>query len=123
MAEEATINPDGSTTFEHDTTDNTMPPVGESGGAGDDGGDGSGGFGDDETMGDAAQKAVQSGIDPAFFLLIGVIVLGIVFFLYRRKAKADEDDEFFSNLDGEKVSTVLFRINSKSCRDSLPGLC
>jgi hypothetical protein len=100
-AEEATINPDGSTTFE---SDSTMPPVADetagADGAGPDFEDGG-----DETMGDAVKTAVKGGLlnDPAIFLLIVVVLLGLGYFLYRRKVAADEDDEFFNNLDGEKV--------------------
>lgn len=101
MAEEATINTDGSTTFEGAASgggdESTMPPVDDSAG-----GAGTEGYADEETMGEAAEKVAQ-GVDPAIYLLVAVVLLGVLYFFYRRKVKADEEDEFFSNLDGEKV--------------------
>ena len=112
--EEATINPDGSTTYEGDGSDdgNTMPPVTDESTAGG-GGPADEGFGGtdydyDETMGDddaAGEKVVNGGLlnDPAIFLLVAAILLGLGYFLYRRRQAAEEEDEFFASLDGEKV--------------------
>jgi len=92
MAEETVnINPDGSTTFEgHE--ESTMPPVEDSGDAG-------------ETAGEAFEEIAQGG-DPAIYLLLVVILLGVLFYIYKRKSKEDEDD-FFDHLDGEKFNLKL----------------
>ena len=93
---EATVEPDGSTTFE------TPPPDTNDTFGGDDGAD-SGGF--DETMGDNQEETMEAvkGIDPAMYLIVGAIVLVVIYFVFRRRKSSDGDDDFFSNLDGEKV--------------------
>lgn len=91
MAEETVnINPDGSTTFESEGS--TMPPVEDTGGEG---------IFDEETM-----EEVAKGGDPAIYLLLVAILLGVLFFIYKRKSHED-DDEFFDNLDGEKFNLKL----------------
>ena len=87
------VNPDGSTTFEGEST---MPPAEDAGADGD--------F--EETI-----EEVVKGTDPAIYLLVVVILLGVLYFIYLRKAKEDDDDEFFSSLDGEKVGGLM------SCSD------
>jgi hypothetical protein len=103
MAEETVnVNPDGSTTF--DGGESTMPPVEDAGGEG---------VFDEETM-----EEVAKGGDPAIYLLLVVVLIGLLYFIYKRKSREDEDD-FFDNLDGEKVgshessyySTSLFNFN------------
>eukprot|EP00529_Nitzschia_sp_RCC80_P029630 CAMPEP_0113487248 /NCGR_PEP_ID=MMETSP0014_2-20120614/25410_1 /TAXON_ID=2857 /ORGANISM="Nitzschia sp." /LENGTH=319 /DNA_ID=CAMNT_0000380937 /DNA_START=193 /DNA_END=1150 /DNA_ORIENTATION=+ /assembly_acc=CAM_ASM_000159 len=110
--EEATINPDGSTTYEGGSDDsNTMPPVTDESTTGGPADEGFGGTDYDETMGDdtAGETVVEGGLlnDPAIFLLVAAILLGLGYFLYRRRQAAEEDDEFFSNLDGEKFNLKL----------------
>jgi len=93
--EEATVNPDGSTTFE-------TPPVNETEGAFDDS--------EQEGFEDAPpiEEEIVKGIDPAFYLLAAVVVAAFLYyFMVYRKKKKEETDEFFSNLDGEKVSQRL----------------
>eukprot|EP00980_Cylindrotheca_fusiformis_P007530 scaffold1561_cov129-Cylindrotheca_fusiformis.AAC.22 len=91
MAEETVnVNPDGSTTFEGE--ESTMPPAEDAGGEG---------TFDEETI-----KEVAKGGDPAIYLLLVVILLGILYFIYKRKSREDEDD-FFDNLDGEKFNLKL----------------
>jgi cbb3-type cytochrome oxidase subunit 3 len=89
MAEETVnVNPDGSTTFEGSAAggdESTMPPVDEGP--------------DEETM----EEVVMKGTDPAFYLLMAVVLIGFLYFLYKRKARADQEDEFFANLEDEKV--------------------
>ena len=88
MAEETVnVNPDGSTTFEGGE-ESTMPPVEDAGAEG--------GFED------MAAEAVK-GTDPAIYLLLVVVLLGLLYFVYLRKSREDSEDEFFANLDGEKV--------------------
>ena len=96
--EEATVNPDGSTTFE-------TPPVNET--EGDFEGSEQEGFED----GPSVEEEIVKGIDPAFYLLAAVVLAGILyyFFVYRKK-KVQEGDEFFSNLDGEKVSSQYCKL-------------
>ena len=107
--EEATINPDGSTTFSSAdgenpaTPDADMPPTEVPADAP---------FGEDsgETFdgGDAFQeKSIEdAGIDPVVYLLIGAAVLGLLFyfFVYLRQQKNNtDDDDFFGQMDVEKV--------------------
>ena len=104
MAEEATVNPDGSTTFE-------TPP-----GTEDAGGDaGSEGFQDAGFDEETLKAAVEEGVDPAFYFLAGVFVLGLIYFLFFRPKKEEDSDDFFSNLDGEKVRRTRER-NMGGCR-------
>lgn len=98
MAEETvTVDPDGSTHYESaGGEESTMPPV-------DEGANSTEGMFDEETM-----EEVVKGTDPAIYLLLAAILIGVFYFLYLRKKKADEEDEFFSNLDGEKVCPKRF---------------
>jgi hypothetical protein len=101
--EEATVNPDGSTTFSEapptdapdgtfaggaDDSDSMPPPV------------------DEETMQDAMKAA--GGIDPAFYVLIGfVIIVGLYYYFFIHKKSEEDEDEFFTSLDGEKFNLKL----------------
>jgi hypothetical protein len=93
MAEETVqVNPDGSTTFNSGAGDgSTMPPMDDAE------------AGADETFEGAAAVV---GTDPVLYLFLVALVLGLLFFIYRRRSQADED-EFFTNLDGEKVSKLI----------------
>jgi len=93
MAENVNINPDGSTTFEGG--ESTMPPGAEDAGA-----DGTEGV-FEETM-----EEVVKGGDPAIYLVLVAILLGLLYFVYKRKSR-DDEDEFFSNLDGGKFNLKL----------------
>ena len=94
MAEEATVNPDGSTTFdgssepdfEDATTDNM--------------------FDDAEN---SAPVMDDTGVDPAVYVLVALAVFVVIALLVkkRRAAREEEDDDFFSNLDGEKFNVRL----------------
>lgn len=79
------VDPDGSTTFE---------------GAEDAGDAGAGGA---ETMDEEMMEEVVAGIDPAIYLLVAFVVGALLYFLYSRKSRSDEDDYFSSY---EKVSIV-----------------
>jgi hypothetical protein len=84
------VNADGSTTFE--------------------GSDGSGanGGGEESTMPPVAEPGIEQeivkGTDPAIYLLLAAVLIGFLYYLYTRKARADAEDEFFANLEDEKVS-------------------
>ena len=89
MAEETVnVNPDGSTTFE---------------GAGDGAEEESAGEGFDEEM----MEEVVKGVDPAIYLLVAVVVGAILYFLYVKKTRSNEDD-YFSTY--EKVSMMFTNI-------------
>ena len=95
-AEEATINPDGSTTFDD---------VGA-------GADDSAGADDDMPNMDGAEEAAEEiikGTDPALYLALALVAFAIIFvFLQlRKKRKNAEVDDFFSNLDGDKFNLKL----------------
>ena len=81
--EEATINPDGSSTFE--------------GGANTE---------DYDTSGMGAEDVDIKAIDPAWYLfgfaVLAILITAIVI-IRQRKSRAETDD-FFNQLDGEKVS-------------------
>lgn len=89
--EEATVNPDGSTTFN---------------GPGD-GADSSGAAGED--MPDMGEEEIIKGTDPALYLALAVVAFAVIFvFLQmRKKRKNAEVDDFFSNLDGDKFNLKL----------------
>jgi hypothetical protein len=94
--EEATVNPDGSTTFE-------TPGAGAGAGGGEEQFQGdAGGVPPEEVM-----EEIVKGTDPALYLLIAVALVGFAYywFIFRKKNDEEEDD-FFSNLDGDKVRTV-----------------
>lgn len=104
MAEqEATINPDGTTTFQ-DASDT----AGDAGfdGTQDQGGasDGQEGFfeGDDANM---PPVDVVKGIDPAIYLITIVVIIAGLYYYFFIRNREKEEDPFFSNLDGEKVSS------------------
>lgn len=91
--EEATVNADGSTTFEEappatdegtfNATEQEAPPF------------------EEEIL-----EEVVKGTDPAVYLLVGVALLVVVWFFFFRSKKKEEDD-FFSDLDGEKFNLKL----------------
>jgi len=72
------VDPDGSTTFE---------------GAEEAGDAGPGGA---ETMDEEMMEEVVAGIDPAIYLLVAFVVGALLYFLYNRKSRSDEDDYFSS---------------------------
>lgn len=92
MAEEATINPDGTQSFPNPTASDA-------------------GTEDEGIPEDIPEETIidndsTGGIDPAIYLALAAVVFTILFIVMRRRRKratADVDD-FFSNLDGEKVS-------------------
>jgi hypothetical protein len=90
MSEETVnVNPDGRTTFEGGAGgESTMPPMDDAG----------------ETFDGTA--VVIEGTDPLLYLFLVALVLGLLFFVYRRRSQSD-DDEFFSSMDGEKVSIAF----------------
>lgn len=95
---EATVNPDGSTTFDDaagdagadydNTTDSGIPNMDEEG---------------------AAAEEIIKGTDPALYLAIAVVIFAVIFIFIqiRKKRKADEIDSFFSNLEGDKFNLTL----------------
>mmetsp|Transcript_22327 Transcript_22327/g.33024 ORF Transcript_22327/g.33024 Transcript_22327/m.33024 type:complete len:295 (+) Transcript_22327:136-1020(+) len=102
-AEEATVNPDGSTTFES---------TGDAGaGAEYDPTDTDGGDETFEDAGEAFEEAeeIVKGTDPAIFLGLAFIACLILYFLtYRRnKRKQMERESFFNDMDGDKFNIKL----------------
>ena len=103
--EEATINPDGSTTFE--TPPGGDPDAGAGGGPEAGGGEGfetpPGAEGEEIPI----MEEIEKGIDPAFYLIGATIVIVILyyFFVLRRKSN-DDDDDFFANSEDNKVWPV-----------------
>lgn len=97
--EEATVNPDGTTSFASE----------EGGDAGADDSPPSGDDADFDTEGGGVPEDVVKGTDPAIFLFLGFLLIAIIwFFFYYRKKKDQADSEaFFSNLDGEKFNLKL----------------
>jgi hypothetical protein len=96
MAEEATINTDGT---------QEMPPVGEAPMAPPIPED----IPDDAEIPVEVIGEVAKGIDPALYIFaLVVIVIGLA--IYFRSRKNDEGDDFFTELDGDKVGlTCLVR--------------
>lgn len=99
---EATVEADGSASFENPPSETTGAfNEGDTEDAGT-----SGGF--NETMEENPEEMVGTpkGIDPAMYLIIGVILLVVIYFIIRRK-RSDGEDDFFTNLDGEKFNLKL----------------
>ena len=99
-AEEATINPDGTTTF------------GNEGGAYADSGSGDGAdFSGDGENSEGAEEILK-GTDPAFYLAaVFLIIVGLWYFMYSRSKKQREDREaFFTEMDGDKVRLMFLKI-------------
>ena len=95
-AEDATINPDGSATFEESPPD----PGADAGGEG------------EYFFQDTAQEGLSpeaEGIDPAFYLLGAAFAIVVIYFLFFRPKKDDSEDDFFAELDGDKVSLCPVR--------------
>jgi len=80
VEETVTVNPDGSTTFE-----------GAEGAA-----DGAEGETFEDTFEETIEEVIEAGVDPAIYLLVAFIVAAILYFLYRRKNRNDQDDYFSS---------------------------
>jgi hypothetical protein len=127
---EATINPDGSSSYDAppvgeappvteplgaaDSSPPTIDPTttfgaedAEGGGSGD---GGNGGFFDDggdgmpnfDDIPPVAKPA--SGIDPAVYLILAfVAIVAIYWFFFLRKKSEEEEDDFFASIDGDKV--------------------
>ncbi len=85
VEETVTVNPDGSTTFE---------------GAEDAAG------GAEEAFEETFEEVIEAGIDPALYLLVGFVVAVVLYFLFLRKNKNDQDDYFSSY---EKVSMMCWK--------------
>lgn len=91
-AEEATIHPDGSASYEEPLLNETFEGNNET---------------NFEDGGLPENDAVPS-IDPAFYLILGVaVLLGLYFYFVLRKKVQEGEDEFFSNLDGDKVGSLF----------------
>lgn len=116
-AEEATINPDGSTTFNDASASSTGGDFG--GSAGNDTpennmGSGSTGDGDGDAVPDGSGEEptvddMVKGIDPALYLAV-IVTLFAILFIYlqlRKKRNNASVDDFFSNLDGDKFNLKL----------------
>ena len=110
MAQEIKIDPDGSTHFEGGE-ESTMPPVEEAT-------DGTEGAFDEETI-----EELVKGTDPAIYLLVSVILIGLFYFLYWRRSKEENEDDFFNNLDGEKVCIQKTCAGGRPRKSFLRQLC
>lgn len=110
--EDATINPDGSTNFED-------PPGTQN--AGTHGADEPPFMGGD-TMNDTAEKLANQGIDPALYLLLAGLILGALYYYFVYRKKSDESDEFFTELDGDKVCAINEKISLSRCSRCVSSL-
>jgi hypothetical protein len=102
MSEEATVNPDGSTTFGEDAgagADPNFAEAGEEGFAGEEP--------DFEEASESAEEIIK-GTDPAIYLVLGFVVVAVLYYLnYKRnKKKQMEREAFFFDMDGDKVCTM-----------------
>jgi hypothetical protein len=102
--EEATINTDGTSSTQQPLTENYTSNGTTTNSSGGEEFDDQSGFDTEDVV-----KAAIPGIDPAVYVLLAVIILSALYyyFVYRKKSTVDEDT-FFSNLDGDKVSAALF---------------
>ena len=88
-----------------------MPPVEEAT-------DGTEGAFDEETI-----EELVKGTDPAIYLLVSVILIGLFYFLYWRRSKEENEDDFFNNLDGEKVCIQKTCAGGRPRKSFLRQLC
>lgn len=100
MAEEATVNPDGSTTFE---------------GAGGEEAYNATSGGEEDTI--FVEEEIVKGLDPAIYLGLFVVVVAVLWFFVLR-SKNKEEDEFFAELDVEKVRLL---VHDNACVPSVDG--
>lgn len=110
MSEEATVNPDGSTTFESDPGAGAdfAEPAGE--GADADASAESEGFAEGFAEGaEEAAEEIAKGTDPAIYLVLGFLVVAVLYYLnYKRnKKKQMEREAFFYDMDGDKFNIKL----------------
>ena len=101
MSEEATVNPDGTTTFESAGADAGAGPESDTFTNTDDAFDGAeAGAGAEE----AAEEIVK-GTDPAIYLVLAFLAVVVLYYLNytRNKKKQMEREAFFYDLDGDKV--------------------
>ncbi|KAL3762545.1 hypothetical protein ACHAWU_002417 [Discostella pseudostelligera] len=107
-AEEATINPDGSTTFD-DATASSSGGGDYGGSAGEDIPNMDAGSSADGSSEEPAVEDIVRGIDPALYLALIVAAFAILFiYLQLRKKRNNASvDDFFSNLDGDKFNLKL----------------
>ena len=99
MSEEATVNPDGSTTFESDAGAGAgAEPDFEEGFA--------------EGAGAESAEEIVKGTDPAIFLVLGFLVCAVLYYLnyQRNKKKQMEREAFFYDMDGDKVCPCALRV-------------
>lgn len=105
-AEEAYVNPDGSTTFEDATAGATGAESDDTAQEGfEDSGDDQPPNMDEETT----AEQIAKGTDPAIFIAIGFVVIAFVYYLFytRSKRKEAEDEAFFTEMDGDKFNIKL----------------
>eukprot|EP00547_Thalassionema_nitzschioides_P002618 CAMPEP_0194212610 /NCGR_PEP_ID=MMETSP0156-20130528/12662_1 /TAXON_ID=33649 /ORGANISM="Thalassionema nitzschioides, Strain L26-B" /LENGTH=285 /DNA_ID=CAMNT_0038940481 /DNA_START=132 /DNA_END=989 /DNA_ORIENTATION=+ len=84
MAEEATINPDGT---------QEMPPMDEPP------------LEEEIPIDEEMVKEAMGGLDPVYYLIIGTIIVMLLVYLFRPKKSEVED--FFDELDGDKFNLKL----------------
>jgi hypothetical protein len=98
--EEATINPDGTTTFAEDAAGAGADSAGE---------DFTEGAFDGENAEEILGEAAKEGTDPAFFLALGFVVIAILYYFNfrRNKRKQQEREAFFYDMDGDKFNIKL----------------
>lgn len=91
-AEEATINPDGTTSFADDATNSGFDTEGT-------------GFEDAQGSADSIVK----GTDPAIFLALGFVLMVIIYYVLftRNKKKQHDQEQFFFEMDGDKFNIQL----------------
>lgn len=99
---EATINPDGTTTF----------PDGSAGAGGDSEDFGAGAEGaEGASSGDGGEfsETIAKGTDPAIYLALGFIAVVVIYYLIykRNQRKQAEREAFFFEMDGDKFNIKL----------------
>jgi len=92
--EEATINPDGSTTMGGEDIPLNNANQGEES------------FGSQqETFEDNIPplEDLSKGIDPAFYLIGAVLLIAALYYYFVYRKKDEDEDDFFASVDMEKV--------------------
>jgi len=95
--QEATVNPDGTATFVEGEASFSSSPGEEE-------------FNSTDNVFEEDDVMVEKQTDPAIYLLLVVLIVGIIgllIYLKRKKSSKEMNDEFFSQLDGEKFNLKL----------------
>ena len=109
-AGEATINPDGSSSYEPPTdAGGGAPPLNDTDGF-------------DEGFDVPPLEELSKGMDPAIFLVVAFLLCcGLYYLFFKRNTQDDDNDDFFASLDCDKVKPLSLSMCQHSKGRFLPN--